>query len=500
MRPFLSSARQMCARHPLAVGLTATFLMSLLLRVLYLQASPDRTWPFSIFFYGDSRFFHLAALEHVRQQPLQATLPYHPPLFPWLLGTLYGLLGEPHGSALPYKLSLAVLNAATVALSWAWWRRLLGPAWSLLAAALFAASFGWLVLSTTYSNEVLYVFFLSATCGLVLHAREGMTGKTVVLLGAVMGLGALTRAEHLYLWPFLLAHGVFHRAPQAALKPLLLRWGAALLICLAVLVPSALRNARMLQELNAQSPELEPLPELTLVTAYGPINFAMANNAQATGGFTPDLINQLGQNGRLDASNPAQRHLLLHGYAEGLRWLAGHPVDAARLWAAKLDRWLEGLSLGFGLSDWPAGLHGSRAPVDVFVPERPWLHWPLALLVLAGGVMSLRTPYRAFSLCTAVVLHRLLVTLAFFGYTRGMLAVFPALIPLLLLPLIAVSHYRPGLSRKVPLILTAAMLFFWVEAGVLAFQEPRNFMASGSTDRASGKLIQDDWVRIWPQP
>jgi hypothetical protein len=500
MRAFLSSIPRLCARHSLAVGLGATFLLSLVLRLLYLQASPDRNWPFSIFFYGDSRFFHLAALEQVRQQPPSVALPYHPPLFPGLLGLLYGLLGEPRGSAFPYKLCLAVLHSATVALSWAWWRRLLGPAWSVLATVLFASSFGWLVLSTTYSNEVLYVFFLSATCGLVLRAREGMGPGTVGLLGAAMGLGALTRAEHLYLWPFLLAHALFTRPPGSALKPLLGRWAAALLVCLAVLVPSALHNARMIRELNARAPALEPLPELTLITAYGPINFAMANNAQAMGGFTPDLINQSGQEGRLDPSNPAQRHLLLHGYSEGLRWLAGNPGEAVRLWTAKLGLWLEGLSLGFGLSDWPAGLSGERAPVDVFVPEAPWLHVPLAVLLLLGAGLSLRAPFRAFSLCTAVVLHRLLVTLAFFGYARGMLVLFPVLLPLILLPVITLLHSRYRLYHQLPLVLAGALLLFWAEAGVLALREPRHFMASGSTDRTSGKLIQDDRVRIWPQP
>jgi hypothetical protein len=498
MRAFLSSTWRWCARHSLAVGLGATFLLSLLLRLLYLQASPDRDWPFSIFFYGDSRFFHLTALEHARNQPPPVALPYHPPLFPGFLGLLYGLLGEPRGSAFPYKLCLAVLHSATVALTWAWWRRLLGPAWSVLAALLFASSFGWLVLSTAYSNEVLYVFFLSATCGLVLHAREGrLTAGTLVLLGAAMGLGALTRAEHLYLWPFLFAYALFTRPPGAPLKPLLGRWAAAVLVSLAVLVPTALHNARMIRELNARAPGLEPLPELTLVTAYGPINFAMANNAQATGGFTPDLINQLGQAGHLDPSNAAHRRLLLHGYAEGLRWMAGHPGEALQLWLAKLNLWLEGLSLGFGLSDWPSGLTGARAPVDVFVPEHPWLHGPLAVLLLVGAGLSLRAPHRAFSLCTAVVLHRLLITLAFFGYARGMLVIFPVLVPLICLPFIA---YRPRLSHKVPLFLSGAVLLFWVEAGVLALRETRQFMASGSTDRTSGKLIQDDRVRIWPKP
>lgn len=499
MRPQIFSNRGFLTRHAVAVGVLGTFLLSLVLRLLFLEASMDRSWPFSIFFYGDSRFFHTYALDWARGRPAQASLPYHPPLFPWCLGLLYQVLGEPRGSAYPYKLCLALLNSVTVAFTWWWWRRVLGTGWSLLGAVLFSASFGWLVLSTTYSNEVLYVLFLSATCWLMFEYRSGLSWTAMVLLGGVMGLGALTRAEHLHLWPFLLVYAWLSRDRQAPLRAQLVRWVGAVGVSLAVLAPWALHNARVLQELNAQTPGLEPLPVLAPVTVYGPINFAMANHAEATGGFTPDLVNRLGQDGRLDAANPSQRHLLLHGYEEGLRWMSEHPADAARLLVAKLGRWLDGLSLGWGVSNLPGGLHGARAPVDVFVPESAWLKWPLALLLLVGVGLSLRAPYRSYSLFTLVLLHRALITLAFFGYTRGMLVLFPVLIPLLLLPLKVLTASRPTLMR-LPVLASCALLLLWVEAGVLALRGPRDFMASGSTDRVSGKLIQDDWVRLWPKP
>jgi len=499
MRRLFTSASGLCARHPVALGAAATFGLSLLLRWLFLQAAPDRTWPFSIFFHGDARFFHAYAVDLARGQPGPAALPYHPPLFPWLLGLLYRVLGMPQGSAYPYKLALAVLNAATVAFTWWWWRRVLGTGWSVLGAALFAGSFGWLVLSTTYSNEVLYALFLSATCALMLQHRAGPSAWGAVLLGAVMGLGALTRAEHLYLWPFLLAWAWLRRGATPA-RTWALRWGAALLVTALVLAPWAAHNARVLRELNARTPHLEPLPVLAPITVYGPINFAMANHATATGGFTPDSVNQSGQDGFLDVANPAQRHLLLHGYAEGLAWMWGHPLDAARLWVAKLDRCLDGFRLGLGIANWPAGLSGARAPVDVFVPEGAWLKWPLTLLLLAGAALSLRPAWRDASLFTAVLLHRALITVAFFGYTRGLLAIFPALIPLLLLPLVALAARAPvrPWAARLPAIAAALLLVLWLEAGALALAAPRRFMASGSTDRASGKLIQDDWVRIWP--
>jgi hypothetical protein len=137
--------------------------------------------------------------------------------------------------------------------------------------------------------------------------------------------------------------------------------------------------------------------------------------------------------------------------------------------------------------------------VDVFVPEHTWLQWPLSLLLLLGVALSLRKPHRAFLLFTGVLLHRALITLAFFGYARGMLVIFPALLPLLLLPLKAWADSRPPLASRLPGLASCALLLLWLQAGVLALQGPRNFMASGSTDRLSGKLIQDDEVRLWPK-
>ena len=127
---------------------------------------------------------------------------------------------------------------------------------------------------------------------------ERLSWRAAVLLGGVMGLGALTRAEHLHLWPFLLVYAWLHRERQAPVARAVVRWAGAVGVSLVVLAPWTLHNARVLQEINARTPGLEPLPVLAPVTVYGPINFAMANHAGATGGFTPDLVNRLGQDGR----------------------------------------------------------------------------------------------------------------------------------------------------------------------------------------------------------
>ena len=139
--------------------------------------------------------------------------------------------------------------------------------------------------------------------------------------------------------------------------------------------------------------------------------------------------------------------------------------------------------------------------MDVFVPDAALLKWPLAALLLAGMLLSLRPAFAPFRLLSLVVLHRVLITLAFFGYARGMLVVFPALIPLLVLPLKVLAERHAAVGRRLPALAGALLLLLWAEAAVLAARDvPRRFMASGSTDAANGKLIQDDRVRLWPQP
>jgi hypothetical protein len=114
------------------------------------------------------------------------------------------------------------------------------------------------------------------------------------------------------------------------------------------------------------------------------VNFALANNESAGGGFSPDLINRFTGGAAIDLNLEANRYYFIHGYAKGLAWMRSHPGDALRLLARKLNRWLDGLSNGFGVANLPGGLTGSRAPVDLFVPDRGILKWPLLALLVAG--------------------------------------------------------------------------------------------------------------------
>src|SRR5690606_38526478 len=129
-----------------------------------------------------------------------------------------------------------------------------------------------------------------------------------------------------------------------------------------------------------------PLPRLVLVTGYGPLNFATANNSYATGSFDTGLVERLvpQREGRgLDLADPEINRLYVDGYRVGLAWMAAHPGEALGLIGRKLGHASHALALGYLQLDVPAGLRGERRPVDQFVPaqrELLWVH--LALMVL----------------------------------------------------------------------------------------------------------------------
>src|SRR5262249_52098210 len=187
--------------------------------------------------------------------------------------------------------------------------------------------------------------------------------------GVLLGLGSLARAEHLLLMP-LVPLILLMRRPRPSLRRLALVVGVSIGIGLLVIVPWSLRNARTLARYDREHPELaEPLPVFVLVSNYGALNFALANAPGADGTFKPDLITQ-GTGAGIDFADARQLSLYLHGYGEGLQYLTGHPAEGATLIARKIAIGLDAGSLGYGISNLPGGLTGTRRAVDLFTPDR----------------------------------------------------------------------------------------------------------------------------------
>jgi hypothetical protein len=180
-----------------------------------------------------------------------------------------------------------------------------------------------------------------------------------------------------------------------------------------------------------------PLHRFPFVSSYGPLNFALANNAHATGDFDRSLLEEPPPLGGGTSSYPAflvqglppgdlafvyPPHLKLfnEGYSIGWRWVGEHPGDFARLAVKKLAIFWSGAASGLTGWNLPMGLSGPRRPVDMVLPQpRPLATaWRIAILAVAAS--GLAAGLRRFALVPWLLFlaSKVVLTALFFGYAR----------------------------------------------------------------------------------
>jgi len=524
----------------------ALFVLAALVRVLFLLGTVDRDLPFSILYYGDSRVYREFALALLRGESYDQGIPFHPPLFAVVLAAIIRVVGE---NPRAMRALLAALSSAAVPLTYLLGRRLWDRRVALTGALLSTLSFGLCVAAVSPNAEAVYIPLLVGQALLAvflgdslagggerqggwlqgrghpsadIRGREGRQGGGVrdeegtarekqfgdarrvrlfsVASGLLLGLGSLTRAEHLLLALLLPAALVLGR-PRLGLRRLATVTAVILGTAAIVVLPWTVHNYLALSAFNRANPDLaEPLPVVVLVSSYGALNFALANGPGADGTFKPDPIVAATGSDRLDFRDPRQLSIYLHGYRRGLAYLAGNPAQAAPLLGRKVAIALESGALGLGLSNWPGGLAGTRRAVDMFVPDSRRL-LPISVLLLAAGAWQSRSLWRRGGVIWLMGLHKLVICAAFFGYVRLFVQLAPFAYLLQACALVAlVERLRPPLARKAAAasgIALAALLT--LELGAAAVR-PRRFNASGSADTATGKIIQDAEVRIAPRP
>ncbi len=212
----------------------------------------------------------------------------------------------------------------------------------------------------------------------------------------------------------------------------------------------------------------EPLSAFPFVAVYGGLNFHLANNPKARGGFgrapledPPPLAGGADRYPlalvrglpppQLTLTYPPHLREVNRGYRLGLAWIRDHPGDYLKLAATKLRFFWEGAALGLGGYNLPLGLSGVRRNVDLTVPETsPGVTaWRLALLAAAllGLWTGLRDPgHRGPLVPWALFLaSKVIVTLAFFGYARQGATVIPVVA---LLVALAAESLWPGARRR----------------------------------------------------
>lgn len=471
-----------------------------LVRVLFLLSTRDRAFPFSIFYYGDSRIYREYALALLAGRPFDQGIPYHPPLLAWIVAATIAMVGE---RPMLLRAALAVPAALVVPLTYLLARRLRDRGTALLAAGLTTFSFGLCVMAVSANSETVYIPLLIgqalATVALVdrLAAGTGGAARLAAANGLLLGLASLTRAEHLAFFG-LVPLAIWIGAPRAAPRARVLGGATAVATGLALVLPWSIASHRRLAAYDAARPPTEHLSTWVLVSNAGPLNFAVANRPDAGPGFDPTPLVGRGGGGHLDLSDSPTLELYRHGYRVGLGHVAADPARALILAGRKIGRFLAGAGLGFGASDVPAGLEGARPPVDVIIPPNRGMLACLLLALAALGAFMGRHAWRRGAIVLMILLHKVAVTAAFYGYARFFVQISPLTLALAAVPVAAAAARLPARPRR------AMTLLGWALAAVLLLElagraaAPRGFTASGSSD-AAGKIIQDAEVRLTPR-
>jgi hypothetical protein len=539
----------------------AVFALAWLLRLLYVQATPDSTWAGSAAFKGDADLWLDYARALHAGRPFELGLPIHTPGNAYLIAALWD--GGARGIH-SLRLLWTAFGALAAALFCAAARQACGARAALVSGLVGAACAGPLVLSSSLNNETPYLVLVAATLALGQRVAERPDAARLAAWALLHALACLFRVEHA-LWAGLWFAWLTWRwragPPRATARELCLRLALAGGAVLAALAPWHLHAWRAVARFNSRSPELtfaeqaartqvaarygvvtwsdeaarrrealpafardtsalfvaatvahrgrdrveagdfdlleeafgsvpRPLASRPFVSLYGPLNFALANHVGADGGFSTTLLEERPPAAARTTAFPPELiaglpppqlafiyppHLALvnDGYALGLRWIAGHPLDFAHLAGRKLQRFWAGAALGLGGFNLPLGVSGTRHAVDLVTPEPGWTSgvWQLALLALtlAGARLAWSRP--ALVPWLLFVASKAALAVAFFGYARQGALVAPA-VALLVVLLLAPALERQPLRAVGRAALAASLLLVALE-GARALRPPR---------------------------
>jgi hypothetical protein len=215
-----------------------------------------------------------------------------------------------------------------------------------------------------------------------------------------------------------------------------------------------------------------PVAGFPFVSSYGPLNFALANNARATGGFDrspleeppplaggpssyPEFLVRGLPPADLAFVYPPHLRLFNEGYSVGWKWIRENPGQFARLAAKKLAIFWSGASAGLTGWNLPMGLSGRRPPVDMVSPDGDGaaIAWRIAVLLACVGGIASGVRRRAAVPWLLFLATKVAVAVAFFGYARQGAVVVPVVA---VLAAIAVERWIPARPSR------------WIAAALLA--------------------------------
>ena len=531
----------------------AIFAGSLLVRILFWLATPDRAWGWTAYFKGDAPLWLEWARAIEVGTQFELGLPIHPPGAAYLVA----LLWNGHATGIGFlRFAWVLVGALVPLLVFLAAERSFGSRVAALAGCWTALSTGLLVLSTSINNETPYLVLAVGSLWFVEDLREKPTAGRLAAWAALNGLACLFRVEHALFWILVLlffgvgwlrrkgsrtvawtATAVFFfalplvpwqltawdairrfneeprrltpteegavseveqrlsavpwtpdaRRERDRLPAFVRRTGSAFV--LATVAHRGGREVRgedfrILEEAFGYIPR--PLAGHPFVSSYGPLNFYLANNPDASGGFVrsplerpppleggaalypPALVTGLPP-GDLSFVYPAHLRLFNEGYSLGWRWIRENRSDFARLAVTKLSIFWAGAAMGFTGWNLPLGASGPRRAVDMVAPAGGPVAtaWRLAVLaIVVAGVVAARRRFALYP-WLAFLASKVGVTVAFFGYARQGAVVIPVVA---LLAALALERWLPSrLPARVPTRLTVLLLLLGVGAETARF-------------------------------
>ena len=219
----------------------------------------------------------------------------------------------------------------------------------------------------------------------------------------------------------------------------------------------------------------EPLRSWTLLSIKGPLDFAIANHPGASGGYSNSALISPGMEATANLSHPDHLYLLNHGYRAGMQFIVSDFGKWVGNLGRKLANFADGATLGYTALNLPNGPYGERRAVDLTTPyPRPVL-WDCLILGLFGTGVVMAIRRRTGALWLLIVSGKVLITLAFYGYARQAVSIFPAFALFLALPIDPLLRWlrqKSGISERAGFIFAGFTVAALLCADLIAFNSP----------------------------
>ncbi len=248
-------------------ALAAIFAAALIVRLVHVWQLGDS--PFADLLLGDSAGYDRWARELAGGDWLGSEVFYQAPLYPYLLGAIYALLGS---DVTVVRICQAALGAGSAVLLAAAGGRFFSPRVGIAAGAVLALYAPAIFVDATLQKSVVDVFLLTGLLWLLSRTLDGTPpARRWIGIGALLGALCLTRENALIL---VAALGVWLWLERRERRDWL-RQAALVAAGVAImLVPVALRNGAVGGEWHLTTSQ------------FGP-NFYIGNGAEADGAYRP---------------------------------------------------------------------------------------------------------------------------------------------------------------------------------------------------------------------